>query len=159
MSGDAGRPHFAEISTAFPTVPESVAAARRFVTASLRRFDFSADALEQAALVTSELVAIAFAAGRPPIRIRVRSVTDHRALVEVTHGAEDVPLDEHDDEHDEESTEWLHLTPAGQAVVDSMATRWGTRRSGTGELAWFEVDDVPPPGGGARPGTAVPQGV
>ena len=41
MNGDSARPRFAEISTAFPTVPESVAAARRFVAASLRRFDFS----------------------------------------------------------------------------------------------------------------------
>lgn len=154
MDGDAARPRFAEISTAFPTVPESAAAARRFVTASLRRFDFSPDALEQAALVTSELVATAFAAGRPPIRIRVRSVADGRAIVEVTHGVDDAPLDD-----SEEPAECLHLTPAGQAVVESMATRWGTRPSGTGVLAWFEIDDGPPTGGGSRPDAEVPQGV
>jgi anti-sigma regulatory factor (Ser/Thr protein kinase) len=154
MDDDAARPHFAEISTAFPTVPESVAAARRFVTVSLRRFDFSADALQQAALVTSELVASAFSAGGPPIRIRVRAVAESRAMVEVTHGVDDAPPDD-----SEEPGERLHLTPAGQAVVESMATRWGTRPSGTGVLAWFEIDDGPPAGGGSRPGAAVPQGV
>jgi len=134
--GDSARPRFAEISTAFPTVPESVAAARRFVAASLRRFDFSADTLERAVLVTSELVANAFAAGRPPIRIRVRSVGEGRAMIEVTHGVDDEPTDEQSVED-----ERLRLTPAGRALVESMAERWGIRPTGSGVMAWFEVDD------------------
>jgi anti-sigma regulatory factor (Ser/Thr protein kinase) len=135
MDDDATRPRFAEISTAFPTVPESVAAARRFVAVSLRRFDFSHEAIERAALVTSELVAHAFEAGRPPIRIRVRSIADGRALVEVTHGVEDEPADEG------AAAERLQLTPAGRAVVESMSARWGIRPSGAGVMAWFEADD------------------
>ena len=89
MDGDAARPMFAEISTAFPTVPESVAASRRFVAASLRRFDFSDAAVESAIHATSEVVAHAFAVGRPPIRIRVRSVADARAAVEITYGTDE----------------------------------------------------------------------
>lgn len=150
MDGDAARPRFAEISSAFPTVPESVAAARRFVAASLRRFDFSPDALEHATLVTSELVANAFAADRPPIRIRVRSVADRRAIVEVTHGSDDDPSDAVD-----ENLARLDLSPAGRAVVESLATRWGIRPSGTGVTAWFEIDDRAPAPGGPRHETVV----
>jgi anti-sigma regulatory factor (Ser/Thr protein kinase) len=140
---DAARPRFAEISTAFPTVPESVAAARRFVAASLRRFDFSDVAIEQATLATSELVANAFGEGRPPIRIRVRSIADGRASVEVNHGVDADPTDPDAVGAD------LQLTAAGRTVVDSMATRWGSRPTGSGVLAWFEIEDP------ARTGAAV----
>jgi anti-sigma regulatory factor (Ser/Thr protein kinase) len=132
---DDARPRFAEISTAFPTVPESVAAARRFVAASLRRFDFSDDAVEQATLATSELVANAFGQGRPPIRIRVRSIADGRASVEVNHGVEGDPTDP------DSVPAGVQLTAAGRTVVDSMASRWGSRPTGTGVVAWFEIDD------------------
>jgi len=140
---DAARPRFAEISTAFPTVPESVAAARRFVAASLRRFDFSDVAIEQATLATSELVANAFGEGRPPIRIRVRSIADGRASVEVNHGVDADPT------HPDAVGADLQLTAAGRTVVDSMATRWGSRPTGSGVLAWFEIEDP------ARTGAAV----
>jgi anti-sigma regulatory factor (Ser/Thr protein kinase) len=136
MNADATRPHFAEISTAFPTVPESVAASRRFVAASLRRFGFAAGTIDDAVLGTSELVANAFAADRPPIRIRVRSVADGRALVEVTHGVDPPPTDDVEAGPDD-----LHLTPAARSVVESVASRWGSRPSGTGIMAWFEIAD------------------
>ena len=136
MTDDAARPHFAEISTAFPTVPESVAASRRFVAASLRRFDFSDDAIEHARLATSELVANAFAAGRPPIRIRVRSLADGKAVVEVTHGVDEEPI-----EVDPVADDVLHLSAAGRTVVESMVARWGSRPSGSGVVAWFEIAD------------------
>jgi anti-sigma regulatory factor (Ser/Thr protein kinase) len=139
---DAARPRFAEISTAFPTVPESVAAARRFVAASLRRFDFSEGAVEQAVLATSELVANAFGEGRPPIRIRVRSIADGRAAIEVHHGVDDDPTDP------DTVAAGLQLTAAGRTVVDSMATRWGSRPTGSGVVAWFEIDDPARTGAG-----------
>ncbi len=139
MDDDSARPRFAEISTAFPTVPESVAAARRFVAVSLRRFDLSDDTLERAVLVTSELVANAFIAGRPPIRLRVRSIADGRAIVEVTHGVDEEPSDERPAESDQ-----MRLTPAGRSLVESMSERWGIRPSGAGVMAWFEVDDGRP---------------
>jgi len=135
MDGDAARPRFAEISTAFPTVPESVAAARRFVSVSLRRFEFSDAALEDARLATSELVAHAFAAGRPPIRIRVRSLDDGKAIVEVSHGVDAEPTEDGAD------GDVLHLTSAGRTVVESTASRWGSRPSGGGVVAWFEIED------------------
>jgi hypothetical protein len=146
MDGDQARPVFAEISTAFPTVPESVAAARRFVAASLRRFGFSDLAVEQAIHATSELVAHAFAGGRPPIRIRVRSVAEGRAAVEVTHGTDDDPTVRADGEEE------LRLTPEGRALVESMASRWGVRPFGAGVMAWFEIDDdaLPAPPAAAR---------
>ena len=136
MDGASTRPHFAEISTAFPTVPESVAAARRFVAASLRRFEFTDATIEHAILATSELVANAFAAGRPPIRIRVRLVSDGRATIEITHGADSEATEP--GSVDEEP----HLTAAGRAVVESMVTRWGSRAVGGGVMAWFEIDDA-----------------
>ncbi len=138
MDEDLARPRFAEISTAFPTVPESVAAARRFVAASLRRFEFSDAALDHARLATSELVANAFETGQPPIRIRVRSLAEGRAIVEVTHGVGDEPTE------GEPDGDVLHLTSAGRTVVESMASRWGSRPTGAGVMAWFEIDDDPP---------------
>jgi len=135
MDGDAARPRFAEISTAFPTVPESVAAARRFVSVSLRRFDFSDAAIEDARLATSELVAHAFTTGKPPIRIRVRSLDDGKAIVEVSHGVDAEPTEDGAD------GDVLHLTSAGRTVVESTASRWGSRPSGSGVVAWFEIDD------------------
>jgi hypothetical protein len=138
---DPSRPRFAEISTAFPTVPESVAAARRFVAVSLRRFGFSDQSIEHATLATSELVANAFAADRPPIRIRVRSTAAGRATVEVTHGVDADVLDDRDADDE------IHLTDAGRTVVESMVTRWGSRPVGAGVMAWFDItDDLPPTG-------------
>jgi anti-sigma regulatory factor (Ser/Thr protein kinase) len=149
MDGDLARPRFAEISTAFPTVPESVAAARRFVVAALRRFDFSDAALEHARLATSELVANAFETGRPPIRIRVRSLAEGRAIIEVTHGVEAEPTEGAPD------GDVLHLTSAGRTVVESMASRWGSRPVGAGVMAWFEIDDdASTTGGVGSPATA-----
>jgi anti-sigma regulatory factor (Ser/Thr protein kinase) len=149
MNVNSTRPRFAEISTAFPNVPESVAAARRFVSVSLRRFAFSEPAREQAVLLTSEFVANAFATGRPPIRLRVRSVADGVAVVEVTHSTGDDIAADHDEPRDPADTAngaHLKLTQAGRAVVEAFATRWGSRPSGSGVLAWFEISD-PPLGG------------
>jgi hypothetical protein len=137
MSGDPSRPRFAEISTAFPTVPESVAASRRFVAASLRRFGFDDESLERAMLVTSEFVANGFRMGRPPIRLRVRSISDDRAVIEVTHGTDREP----DNDVDATDDEQLHLTPAAHTVVEALTERWGSRPSGAGVVAWFEIRD------------------
>jgi anti-sigma regulatory factor (Ser/Thr protein kinase) len=149
MDVDATRPHFAEVSTAFPTVPESVAASRRFVAVSLRRFGFADDTIDNAILATSELVANAFTEGRPPIRIRVRSLADGQAMVEVTHGVDGPPTAE---DEGEAGTDPLHLTAAARRVVESMASRWGARPSGPGVMAWFEIDD-PAQTGAAGVGT------
>jgi hypothetical protein len=139
MDGERARPRFDEISTAFPTVPESVAAARRFVAVSLRRFGFDDGAIERAMQVTSELVANGFRMGRPPIRLRVRSIADDRAVVEVTHGT-----DRDDETETVDATgddEQLHLTPAARTVVEALTERWGSRPSGTHMVAWFEIQD------------------
>lgn len=147
MTVDRARPRFAEISTAFPTVPESVAAARRFVDATLRRFELAEEARERAVLVTSEFVAHAFITGRPPIRLRVRSIAEGRAVVEVTHAADAGPGADRDLESldvDPLNGARLDLTPAARAVVESFATRWGSRPSGDGVLAWFEIAEPVP---------------
>jgi anti-sigma regulatory factor (Ser/Thr protein kinase) len=134
---DPVRTRFAEISAAFPTVPESVAAARRFVAASLRRFGFEERALERAVLLASELVANAYATGRPPIRLRVRSIDDTRALVEVTHtGTEERDL--------------APMTDAARTVVEALADRWGSRPAGDGTVVWIEVSRVDEPAGTDR---------
>ena len=84
-----------------------------------------------------ELVANAFGTGRPPIRIRVRSLAEGRAVVEVTHGLGDEPTEGAPD------ADVLHLSSAGRTVVESMASRWGSRPTGAGVMAWFEIDDEP----------------
>lgn len=145
MDEAAARPRFAEISTAFPTVPESVAAARRFVAASLRRFDFSDDGVEHAQLATSEVVASAFETGRTPIRIRVRSLAEGRAIVEVSEGegVDGEPTE------DDAAADGVHLSGVGRTVVESIASRWGSRPSGAGAVVWFEIADAGAPVGGA----------
>jgi len=126
MESDDARPRFAEISTAFPTVPESVAAARRFVAASLRRFGFDDEALERAVLLTSELVANAYDSSGAPVRLRVRLLSATRAVIEVTHAETD-------------ERDLRPMTQAARTVVESLAQRWGTRPSGSGSVVWFEV--------------------
>ena len=93
--------------------------------------------VEHAQLATSELVANAFAAGRPPIRIRVRSLADGKAVVEVTRGRRRRA----DRGRRRRPTSSTSPRPDGPS-----SSRWrrggAPARRASGVVAWFEIEDV-----------------
>jgi hypothetical protein len=62
---------FTDVSTAFPAVPQSAAAARRYVAAAFRRFVPDDARLDAAVQLASEVVAWASGLGVAPIRLAV----------------------------------------------------------------------------------------
>jgi transcriptional regulator with XRE-family HTH domain len=124
-----------ELRKAFPATPDTVRAAREAV--SLLAADIPVDALETGRLLTSELVTNSVKHGPPaPARIGLLiEVARDRLRIEVT------------DESDKpaEQTAPSEAGGYGLTLVDSLASRWGTRRDGDLNATWFELD-LPSPG-------------
>ena len=133
MNGIDGRPgngNFESVSTVFPSVPPSVASARRFVSAALRRWGVDPDVAEVALLLTSELVTNAY----------LHAACD--AQVSVVRRPELVRVEVHDSGGG--GVERRPLDPEvadgrGLNIVDALATRWGSQTSESGTLVWFEL--------------------
>lgn len=105
-------------------------AARAFTEAGL-------DARETQVLVllVSELVTNALVHARPPVRL-VIDVDDERTRVEVLDAATRVP-------HVRSATVSA-LGGRGLALVDDLATRWGTRVDDDGKTVWLELERATP---------------
>jgi anti-sigma regulatory factor (Ser/Thr protein kinase) len=109
----------------------SSARARTFVTELATAFDFSADAVQRAALAVSEVVTNAIVYGRPPILLSM-TVGDGVARIEVHDGAggsfPEVRADP-------------DVGGRGLAIVDRVTSSWGCRadRDGRGKTVWFTV--------------------
>jgi anti-sigma regulatory factor (Ser/Thr protein kinase) len=116
-----------------PNDPGSVREARAFTRRVLDAAAIAPDSLEQAALMVSELVtnAVVHAASR----VCVRVVTGPVTRIEVEDEGEPLP-------------EPLKVpgsgdqTPGGLglAIVDALATRWGTDDAARGKIVWFELE-------------------
>jgi anti-sigma regulatory factor (Ser/Thr protein kinase) len=119
------------VRTVLPAVAPSVAAARRFVAAAMRRHEAQPEMIDTACLLTSELVtnALVHAGSRVElavstfgggIRVEVgdtsRATAQPRAI-----GAEAV-------------------AGRGLHIVEAMSSRWGTNAGGAGKRVWFELD-------------------
>jgi anti-sigma regulatory factor (Ser/Thr protein kinase) len=119
------------VRTVLPAVAPSVAAARRFVAAAMRRHEAQPEMIDTACLLTSELVtnALVHAGSRVElavstlgrgIRVEVgdasRATAQPRAI-----GAEAV-------------------AGRGLHIVEAMSSRWGTNAAGAGKRVWFELD-------------------
>ncbi|HUF83586.1 MAG TPA: ATP-binding protein [Acidimicrobiia bacterium] len=121
---------FESVSTVFPSVPPSVASARRFVEAALRRWDVDPDAADIALLLTSELVTNSY-------RHAARD-----AQVSVVHRPGVVRVEVHDTGGGRVQRRPLDPERAdgrGLNIVDALATRWGSTTSESGTLVWFEL--------------------
>jgi anti-sigma regulatory factor (Ser/Thr protein kinase) len=114
---------------ALPHVPEAAREARRAVESLLDDTPALVD-VGFAALLTSEVVTNAVLHGDPPLQLLVE-IADDAIRVEV---------------HDANSAPPVPRVPRptepggrGLAIVDALATRWGTRPDDDGKTVWFEL--------------------
>lgn len=116
---------------------EAAPRARAFASGVLTSWRFPADLHDLGVLATSELVANSLQHGIPPMRLRLRR-TDRRLIIEVTDGDDHLPRRRRAEPGDESGR--------GIAIVATIASNWGSRRTpGGGKAVWCEFL-LPKPG-------------
>ncbi|MGW2636625.1 ATP-binding SpoIIE family protein phosphatase [Streptomyces sp. NPDC001348] len=109
---------------------EAAPRARAFASGVLTSWRFPADLHDLGVLAASELVANSLQHGTPPMRLRLRR-TDRRLIVEVTDGDDHLPRRRRAEPGDESGR--------GIAIVATIASNWGSRRTPDGGKAvWCE---------------------
>ncbi|MBZ3907803.1 MULTISPECIES: ATP-binding SpoIIE family protein phosphatase [Streptomyces] len=109
---------------------EAAPRARAFASGVLSSWRFSPELHDLGVLAASELVANSLQHGTPPMRLRLRR-TDRRLIVEVTDGNDHLPRRRRADPTDESGR--------GIAIIDTIASNWGSRRApGGGKAVWCE---------------------
>jgi anti-sigma regulatory factor (Ser/Thr protein kinase) len=119
-----------ELRAVLAADPEQVGRARRLVAARLPGWGLDDDAGDVAVLLVSELVTNAILHGVPPLELVAFPLGDG-LRVEV-HDAGDASPVMRPSAPDVGSGRGLHL-------VDALATRWGSERTGLGKSVWFEL--------------------
>ncbi|MCW2779269.1 MAG: hypothetical protein JWN17_2994 [Frankiales bacterium] len=111
-----------------PSVPRSVAEVRRF---AVRAFAASsAEVQDTVALLVSEIATNALVHGSGDVEVRVHEVAGV-LRVEVADGSADLPTPRSADADAEGGR--------GLALVDALASAWGTEARPGGKVVWFEV--------------------
>ena len=105
---------------------EAVSSARAFTSGVLSSWRLGEELLDLGVLAVSELVSNSFTHGHPPMRLRLRR-TDRRLTVEVTDANDHLPRRRHAEPVDEAGR--------GIAIVATIASSWGTRRTPDGGKA------------------------
>ncbi|MEV7288374.1 SpoIIE family protein phosphatase [Streptomyces sp. NPDC093252] len=109
---------------------EAAPRARAFASGVLTSWRFPIELHDAGVLAASELVANSLQHGTPPMRLRLRR-TDRRLIVEVTDGDDHLPRRRRAEPGDESGR--------GIAIVATIATNWGSRRTpGGGKAVWCE---------------------
>ncbi|MGP4090127.1 ATP-binding SpoIIE family protein phosphatase [Streptomyces sp. KR55] len=109
---------------------EAAPRARAFASGVLTSWRFPPDLHDLGVLAASELVANSLQHGTPPMRLRLRR-TDRRLIVEVTDGNDHLPRRRRAEPGDESGR--------GIAIVATIASNWGSRRTpGGGKAVWCE---------------------
>ncbi|AYN40604.1 PAS sensor protein [Streptomyces dangxiongensis] len=109
---------------------EAAPRARAFASGVLTSWRFPTELHDLGVLAASELVANSLQHGTPPMRLRLRR-TDRRLIVEVTDGDDHLPRRRRAEPGDESGR--------GIAIVATIATSWGCRRTPDGGKAvWCE---------------------
>ncbi|MEU3999122.1 SpoIIE family protein phosphatase [Streptomyces fungicidicus] len=109
---------------------EAAPRARAFASGVLTSWRFPAELHDLGVLATSELVANSLQHGTPPMRLRLRR-TDRRLIIEVTDGDDHLPRRRRAEPGDESGR--------GIAIVATIASGWGSRRTpGGGKAVWCE---------------------
>ncbi|MFD5558142.1 SpoIIE family protein phosphatase [Streptomyces sp. NPDC127068] len=109
---------------------EAAPRARAFASGVLASWRFPPDLHDLGVLAASELVANSLQHGTPPMRLRLRR-TDRRLIIEVTDGDDHLPRRRRAEPADEAGR--------GIAIVATIATAWGARRTpGGGKAVWCE---------------------
>ncbi|WP_262062956.1 SpoIIE family protein phosphatase [Streptomyces sp. STR69] len=117
---------------------EAAPRARAFASGVLTSWRFPTELHDLGVLAASELVANSLQHGTPPMRLRLRR-TDRRLIVEVTDGDDHLPRRRRAEPADESGR--------GIAIVATIATTWGSRRTpGGGKAVWceFVLPKTPP---------------
>lgn len=115
---------------------EAAPRARAFASGVLTSWRFADELHDLGVLAASELVANSLQHGTPPMRLRLRR-TDRRLIIEVTDGDDHLPRRRRAEPADEAGR--------GIAIVATIASNWGSRRTpGGGKAVWCEF--VLPPG-------------
>lgn len=109
---------------------EAVSSARAFTSGVLASWRLGEELLDLGVLAVSELVSNSFTHGHPPMRLRLRR-TDRRLTVEVTDADDHLPRRRRAEPADESGR--------GIAIIATIASSWGTRRTPDGGKAvWCE---------------------
>ncbi|MET7679599.1 SpoIIE family protein phosphatase [Streptomyces sp. NPDC005423] len=109
---------------------EAAPRARAFASGVLTSWRFPTELHDLGVLAASELVANSLQHGTPPMRLRLRR-TDRRLIVEVTDGDDHLPRRRQAEPADESGR--------GIAIIATIATSWGARRTpGGGKAVWCE---------------------
>lgn len=117
-----------EVRTALPRDPRSAAAARATVRDALRGWTIENDAIDEVALLVSELVTNAILHGQEDVEVAVRLLPD-AVRVEVADSGRVLPLRSTDADE----------SGRGLAIVEALAHRWGVEPRPEGKVVWFEV--------------------
>jgi anti-sigma regulatory factor (Ser/Thr protein kinase) len=120
------------------TLPHTLAApglARRYLTS--RSAVWTADVLDLAVLLTSELVTNAVLHGLGPVQLLLDDDGD-RLRIEISDGETALPPGPG-------RPDGTQVSGRGLLIVDSLADRWGShsRPVPPGKIVWFEVRRVP----------------
>ena len=105
---------------------EAVSSARAFTTGVLSSWRLGEELLDLGVLAVSELVSNSFTHGHPPMRLRLRR-TDRRLTVEVMDADDHLPRRRRAEPADESGR--------GIAIIATIASSWGTRRTPDGGKA------------------------
>jgi serine phosphatase RsbU (regulator of sigma subunit)/anti-sigma regulatory factor (Ser/Thr protein kinase) len=116
----------------FSRDPSSVSAAREHVRRACRAAGVEEDTCESAMLLTSEVVTNAVVHGRGRVRLHVAASP---TLVRVEVGDDSSMRPVVRPTVDEDAT-----GGRGMAIVEMLASTWGTRDSEVGKVVWFELD-------------------
>lgn len=122
-------PSAAPFEIAAETVPASVARLRHFAVEACAALGAAVD-LDTAALLVSEVVTNALVHGSGQVRLRVLPL-DVGVRVEVLDGSAVLPARRAAAELDEGGR--------GIALVDSLASAWGSDVAPDGKCVWFEI--------------------
>ena len=116
---------------------EAVSSARAFTGGVLASWRLGEELLDLGVLAVSELVSNSFTHGHPPMRLRLRR-TDRRLTVEVTDADDHLPRRRRAEPVDESGR--------GIAIIATIASSWGTRRTPDGGKAVWCDFLLPTPG-------------
>lgn len=121
------------ISAHFEPVDTAPSAARRFAKAALLEWGHSGQALEDAALVISELATNAVQHARTAFDVFIEPTTAGAMRVSVRDGSKAPPV--------VRTPHWTSDSGRGLQVIAAVATRWGIDPSRRGKVVWAELRD------------------
>ena len=117
--------------------PEAVGDVRRFVRETLARWELN-ELVDDAVLVTSELVTNAVLHARTEVRVRLSCETAPSLRIDVQDGNDRGPV--HAD-----GLQWA-TSGRGLMVVAALCSEWGTAQADDGKIVWGQLGPRKAPG-------------